>query len=114
VTGTSRAGQNRRRPRRQPDPAACDKPGGGCIGAARRRVRPKLDPFIAVIDQIMKEDGEQPRKQRHTMKGKFEVLRDEHGFVVFKSVSLNLADTPHGHSLRRHLVPPPDKPKKRT
>ncbi|MCO6392347.1 hypothetical protein GTW25_15050 [Aliihoeflea aestuarii] len=25
--------------------------------------------------------------------------------TIFKSVSQNLADTPHGHSLRRHLVP---------
>ncbi len=43
--------------------------------------RPKLDPFIAVIDQILKEDSERPRKQRHTSKRIFERLRDEHGFV---------------------------------
>ena len=39
--------------------------------------RPKLDPFIAIIDQILKEDSNRPRKQRHTAKRIFERLRDE-------------------------------------
>ncbi len=43
--------------------------------------RPKLDPFIAVVDQILKEDSARPRKQRHTSKRIFERLRDEHSFV---------------------------------
>jgi transposase len=42
--------------------------------------RPKLDPFIGIIDQILDEDGARPRKQRHTVKRIFERLRDEHGF----------------------------------
>jgi transposase len=51
-------------------------------GYRRRRApkRPKLDPFIGIIDQILEEDGARPRKQRHTVKRIFERLRDEHGF----------------------------------
>jgi transposase len=43
-------------------------------------VRPKLDPFIPIIDQILEEDRSLLRKQRHTAKRIFERLRDEHGF----------------------------------
>ncbi len=42
--------------------------------------RPKLDPWVGVIDQILAEDRERPRKQRHTAKRIHERLRDEHGF----------------------------------
>jgi transposase len=42
--------------------------------------RPKLDPWAGVIDQILAEDRERPRKQRHTAKRIHERLRDEHGF----------------------------------
>ncbi len=44
-------------------------------------VRPKLDPFIAIIDQILEEDRSLLKKQRHTAKRIFERLRDEHGFT---------------------------------
>ena len=52
-------------------------------GYVRRRppVRPKLDPFIGVIDRILDEDKERPKKQRHTSKRIFERLRDEYGFT---------------------------------
>ena len=43
--------------------------------------RPKLDPFIGIIDQILESDAKVPRKQRHTSKRIFERLRDEHGFA---------------------------------
>ena len=43
--------------------------------------RPKLDPFIAIIDQILEEDRARPAKQRHTGKRIFERLRDEYGFT---------------------------------
>ena len=43
-------------------------------------VRPKLDPFIGIIDRILEEDEGRPKKQRHTSKRIFERLRDEHGF----------------------------------
>ncbi len=43
--------------------------------------RPKLDPFIGIIDGILEEDKSRPTKQRHTSKRIFERLRDEHGFA---------------------------------
>ena len=42
--------------------------------------RPKLEPFMGVIDWILEDDHKAPRKQRHTAKRIFERLRDEHGF----------------------------------
>ena len=47
---------------------------------AGQPVRPKLDRFIALIDQILEEDKSRLKKQRHTCKRIFERLRDEHGF----------------------------------
>jgi transposase len=43
--------------------------------------RPKLDPFIPIIDQILEADRVLPKKQRHTAQRIFERLRDEHGFT---------------------------------
>jgi len=43
--------------------------------------RPKLDPFVGVIDAILEADKQVPKKQRHTSKRIFERLRDEHGFT---------------------------------
>jgi transposase len=43
--------------------------------------RPKLDPFVGIIDRILEEDRQVHRKQRHTAKRIFERLRDEHGFT---------------------------------
>ena len=43
--------------------------------------RPKLDPFVAIIDQILDEDQGRPAKQRHTSKRLFERLRAEHGYA---------------------------------
>ena len=42
---------------------------------------PKLDPFIGIIDRILEEDKDRPKKQRHTSKRIFERLRDEYGFT---------------------------------
>ena len=44
------------------------------------RPRPKLGPFLGVIDQILEDDKSAPKKQRHTAKRIFERLRDEHGY----------------------------------
>ena len=44
-------------------------------------VRPKLDPFIPIIEQILEDDKARLKKQRHTAKRIFERLRDEHGFT---------------------------------
>ena len=43
--------------------------------------RPKLDPFVGVIDQILEDDKGQLKKQRHTAKRIYERLRDEYGFA---------------------------------
>ncbi|WHZ37727.1 hypothetical protein [Sagittula sp. MA-2] len=44
-------------------------------------VRPKLDPFIPVIDQILEDDKGRLKKQRYTDKRIHERLREEHGFT---------------------------------
>ena len=43
--------------------------------------RPKLEDFTGVIDRILENDHQAPRKQRHTAKRIFERLRDEYGFA---------------------------------
>ena len=43
--------------------------------------RPKLDVFLGVIDQILEEDKQQIRKQRHTAKRIFERLKEEHSYT---------------------------------
>ena len=43
--------------------------------------KPKLDRFIAVIENILADDKRRPKKQQHTAKRIFERLRDEHGFT---------------------------------
>ena len=52
-------------------------PGYRRRGPARR---PKLEPYTGVIDRILEEDLNLPKKQRHTVKRIFERLREEHGF----------------------------------
>ena len=44
-------------------------------------LRPKLEPFIGVIEAMLDEDTRRPSKQRHTSKRIFERLRDEHSFA---------------------------------
>src|SRR5580693_4093976 len=41
--------------------------------------RPKLDPFLAIIDQILEEDKDQPSSTTPAERI-FERLREEHGF----------------------------------
>lgn len=48
---------------------------------SRPPARPKLDPFVGIIDQILEDDKGRPAKQRHTSKRIFERLRAEHGYV---------------------------------
>ena len=43
--------------------------------------RPKLDPFIPIIEGWLEADRTMPRKQRHTAKRVFDRLREECGFV---------------------------------
>jgi len=42
--------------------------------------RPKLGPWLGVIDAILEEDKRRPARQRHTARRIFDRLRDEHGF----------------------------------
>jgi len=42
--------------------------------------RPRLGPWLGVIDAILEEDKSQPVKQRHTAKRIFDRLRAEYGF----------------------------------
>ena len=43
--------------------------------------RPKLDAWVATIDQILGQDKAEGKKQRHTAKRIFERLRDEHSYL---------------------------------
>ena len=43
--------------------------------------RPKLGPWLGVIDAILEDDKLRPVKQRHTAKRIFERLKEEHGFT---------------------------------
>jgi transposase len=59
--------------------------------------RPKLDPFIGIIDRILEEDKSRQAKQRHTSKRIFERLRDEHGYVGGQTI---VKDYVHERRLR--------------
>ena len=63
--------------------------------------RPKLDPFIGIIDRIVEEDKRRPAKQRHTSKRIFERLRDEHGFAGGLTI---VKDYVHERRLRQREV----------
>ncbi|NIM52978.1 MAG: IS21 family transposase [Pseudomonas stutzeri] len=43
--------------------------------------KPKLEPFLPVIHEILRQDRQAPKKQRHTAWRILERLRDEHGFT---------------------------------
>ena len=47
---------------------------------SRPPARPKLDPFVGLIDRVLEYDKTQPVKQRHTSKRIFERLWDEYGY----------------------------------
>jgi transposase len=55
---------------------------GGPSEYTRKRPvrRPILGPFLPVIDQILKDDHQAPRKQRHSGKRIFDRLKQEHGY----------------------------------
>jgi len=53
---------------------------------SRPRTKRKLAAFLPVIQQILEDDRQAPKKQRHTAKRIFERLRDEHGFRGGKTV----------------------------
>jgi transposase len=43
--------------------------------------RPKLGPWLGVIDAILSDDKQRPAKQRHTAKRIFDRLKEEHQFT---------------------------------
>jgi transposase len=43
--------------------------------------RPKLGPWLGIIDAVLDDDRQRPVKQRHTAKRIFERLKEEHGFT---------------------------------
>ena len=51
--------------------------------------RPKLGPWVGVIDAILEEDKSKPAKQRHTAKRIFDRLRAEHAFPGGYSTGLD-------------------------
>jgi len=57
---------------------AHDEPPG--YRQAKHRPKPKLEPFLPVIRQILEDDGKAPTKQKHTARRIFERLRDEYGY----------------------------------
>jgi transposase len=67
------------------DPRTVDKMLEFSVPPGYRRskppVKPKLGAFTGIIDAILVEDKDRPKKQQHTSKRIFERLRDEHGFT---------------------------------
>jgi transposase len=43
--------------------------------------RPKLGPWLGVIDQILEDDESRPKKQRHTTRRIYDRLKEEHSFT---------------------------------
>lgn len=73
------------------------------------RSRPKLGPFVGVIDEVLEQDKSRPAKQRHTAKRIFDRLRAEHGYVGGATA---VKDYVHDHRVRHRemfvpLVHPP-------
>ena len=50
------------------------------------RARPRLDPFVPIIHQILDADRAMPAKQRHTAERIYQRLRDEHGYTGCRSI----------------------------
>jgi transposase len=48
---------------------------------SKPRSKTKLDPYIHIIDQILKDDRKAPKKQRHTAKRILDRLKEEYGFT---------------------------------
>src|SRR5882672_3533344 len=60
--------------------------------------RPKLGPWLGVIDAILQDDQNQPRKQRHTAKRIFDRLREEHSYTGGYTI---VKDYVHLHKVRK-------------
>ena len=71
---------------------------------SRPPARPKLDPFVGIIDRILEEDKSQPAKQQHTAKRIFERLRDEYRYDGGVSIVRAYVHQ-HRQRLREMFVP---------
>src|SRR6266481_6427750 len=60
--------------------------------------RPKLGPWLGVIDAILEDDRIRPNKQRHTAKRIFDRLREEHGYTGGYTI---VKDYVHLHKARK-------------
>ena len=69
-----------RHPLEDPQARSSPTPSRPAIAAPGPRPRPKLEPLLPVVHQILEDDRKAPRKQRHTAERIFERLRDEHGY----------------------------------
>ena len=70
-----------RHPLGDPPARSSTTPSRPATAAPAPAPRPKLEPFLPVIHQILEDDKKAPKKQRHTAKRIFERLRDEHGYT---------------------------------
>jgi transposase len=70
--------------------------------------RPKLGPWLGVIDAILEDDKRRPAKQRHTSKRIFERLKQEHGFAGGYTIVKDYVRTAtlHGQEMFVPLVHP--------
>jgi transposase len=70
--------------------------------------RPKLGPWLGVIDAILNDDKQRPAKQRHTSKRIFERLKEEHGFAGGYTIVKDYVRTAtlHGQEMFVPLVHP--------
>ena len=66
--------------------------------------RPKLGPWLGVIDAILEDDKQRPAKQRHTAKRIFERLKEEHGFTGGYTIVKDYVRSAELHS-REMFVP---------
>ncbi len=57
----------------------------------------KLDPFLPIMEEILKSDRQVYRKQRHTAKRIFERLRDEHGDDGGETIAKDAVRTGRNH-----------------
>jgi transposase len=71
--------------------------------------RPKLGPWIGVIDAILDDDRQRPAKQRHTAKRIFDRLREEHQFTGGYTIVKDYVHTAtvRGQEMFVPLVHPP-------
>ncbi|MGC8550690.1 MAG: hypothetical protein ACP5M4_13425, partial [Acidobacteriaceae bacterium] len=68
--------------------------------------RPRLGPWLGVIDAILSDDKQRPARQRHTAKRIFDRLKEEHqftgGYTIVKDYVRSATLRGHRDSYLRH------------